>query len=180
MCSVPTQQQGGRCHTCCMTKQHYACCSIADIRAPPRCWCPSVSTRQQTPCLSAYSQVFLKASWHVGEPFVERYSAWALAQVRSSLLSSWFHAAATGRHVTRARLPHCTMVSGEKQEGAVGLPCCILQTPLPLCLVPKPMQASGRDTTGGSFDEAMYRYAISPGAQESHRVEDCYRVLQGA
>ncbi|PRW33169.1 hypothetical protein C2E21_7839 [Chlorella sorokiniana] len=67
-----------------------------------------------------FETVFLKASWHVGEPFVERYSAWALAQ------------------------------------------------------------ASGRDTTGGSFDEAMYRYAISPGAQESHQVEDCYRVLQHA
>lgn len=45
------------------------------------------------------------------------------------------------------------------------------------CALPPP-QAAGRDTTGGSFDEAMYRYAISPEAQESHHVEDCYRVLQ--
>lgn len=29
-----------------------------------------------------FETVFLKASWHVGEPFVQRYSEWALAQVR--------------------------------------------------------------------------------------------------
>lgn len=52
-----------------------------------------------------FETVFLKASWHVGEPFVERYAAWMLAQ------------------------------------------------------------AAGRDTTGGAFDEHMYRYAISPEAQ---------------
>ena len=39
------------------------------------------------------------------------------------------------------------------------------------------LQAAGEDTTGGSFDEAMYRYAISPGAQESHNVGQCYKVL---
>ncbi|PSC69296.1 hypothetical protein C2E20_7243 [Micractinium conductrix] len=64
-----------------------------------------------------FETVFLKASWHVGEPFVEKYAAWVLAQ------------------------------------------------------------AAGRETTGGIFDERMYRYAISPEAQETHHVEECYQVL---
>ncbi|KAL4854424.1 hypothetical protein ACK3TF_004779 [Chlorella vulgaris] len=64
-----------------------------------------------------YETVFLKASWHVGEPFVEKYAAWALKQ------------------------------------------------------------AAGKDTTSGIFDEPMYRYAISPDAQESHNVAACYDVL---
>ena len=28
-----------------------------------------------------FETVFLKASWQVGEPFVDKYSAWMLAQV---------------------------------------------------------------------------------------------------
>jgi hypothetical protein len=67
-----------------------------------------------------YETLFLKASWHVGEPFLEKYSAWMLKQ------------------------------------------------------------AAGRDTTGGVFDEPMYRYAISPEAQESHNVGACYQVLPHA
>ena len=39
------------------------------------------------------------------------------------------------------------------------------------------LQAAGRETTGGIFDERMYRYAISPEAQETHHVEECYQVL---
>jgi len=47
-----------------------------------------------------------------------------------------------------------------------------------LCLAPfLVLQAAGRDTTGGTFDERMYRYAISNEAQESHHVEQCYQVL---
>lgn len=64
-----------------------------------------------------FETIFIKASWHVGEPFTQKYTEWALAQ------------------------------------------------------------AAGRDTTGGSFDERMYRYAVSPEAQESHHVEQCYQVL---
>ncbi len=45
--------------------------------------------------------VFIKASWHVGEPFTSKYSEWLLAQ------------------------------------------------------------AEGRPTTQGSFDEALYRYAVT-------------------
>ena len=45
------------------------------------------------------------------------------------------------------------------------------------CLPRHSAQAAGRDTTAGAFDEAMYRYAISPEAQESHNVEQCYKVL---
>ncbi len=40
------------------------------------------------------------------------------------------------------------------------------------------MQAQGEDTTEGIFDEKMYRYAISPEAQESHNVGECYNVLR--
>lgn len=39
-------------------------------------------------------------------------------------------------------------------------------------------QATGGDTAAGSFDEAMYRYAISMKAQKSHNVEKCYQVLE--
>lgn len=28
-----------------------------------------------------FETVFIKASWHVGEPFLDKYSAWMLAQV---------------------------------------------------------------------------------------------------
>ena len=39
------------------------------------------------------------------------------------------------------------------------------------------LQAAGEDTTEGEFDEPMYRYAISPEAQEPHHVDECYKVL---
>jgi hypothetical protein len=29
-----------------------------------------------------FETVYIKASWHVGEPFVDKYSAWMMAQVR--------------------------------------------------------------------------------------------------
>lgn len=45
-------------------------------------------------------------------------------------------------------------------------------------LPPRPLQAMGEDTTEGQFDERMYRYAISPEAQESHNVQECYSVLK--
>ena len=40
------------------------------------------------------------------------------------------------------------------------------------------LQAQGEDTTEGQFDERMYRYAISPEAQESHHVGECYNVFR--
>ena len=46
-----------------------------------------------------------------------------------------------------------------------------------LAPTPAPPQAEGRDTTGGVYDERMYRYGVSPEAQDSHDVERCYRVL---
>lgn len=63
-----------------------------------------------------FETVFLKASWHVGEPFVSHYSAWF-----KSL-------------------------------------------------------AEGQDTTAGSFDEPMYRYAITMQAQEPNNAAECYKV----
>lgn len=64
-----------------------------------------------------FEVVFVKASWHVGEPFVDRYSEWF------------------GK------------------------------------------QADGEETTSGSFDSAMFRYAISPQAEEPKDVKSCYDVL---
>lgn len=32
-----------------------------------------------------FETVFLKASWHVGEPFVDKYSQWMLAQARGEV-----------------------------------------------------------------------------------------------
>jgi hypothetical protein len=41
-----------------------------------------------------YETLFLKASWHVGEPFLEKYSAWMLKQVgRGRLPQRWWGAA---------------------------------------------------------------------------------------
>lgn len=57
----------------------------------------------------------------------------------------------------------------------INVPCTLTQPP-PLSI----LQAAGEDTTNGVFDEAMYHYAISPGAQESHNVAACYQVLPHA
>jgi hypothetical protein len=38
-------------------------------------------------------------------------------------------------------------------------------------------RALGQDNTEGAFDERMYRYAISPGAQEPNNAESCYKVM---
>lgn len=62
------------------------------------------------------------------------------------------------------------------RQGSLGRPAPSLL--LLLLLLRCAAQAAGEDTTEGSFDEAMYRYAISPGAQESHNVGQCYKVLQ--
>lgn len=78
---------------------------------------PSRHGTYDTISMHPFETVFIKASWHVGEPFVDKYSEWSLAQ------------------------------------------------------------AEGKDTTGGQFDEQMYTYAISPQAQESHHVQQCYDVL---
>ena len=37
--------------------------------------------------------------------------------------------------------------------------------------------AQGSDNTEGSFDEPMYRYAISMKAQEPNNAENCFKVL---
>ena len=129
-------------------------------------------------------QVFLKASWHVGEPFVERYSSWALAQVcmaaeRASLLlhSCGLWAGQGGRQGRGFSLHSAAAGRGPQRSGLHPLNLTVHQLPSKALPALAPVQAAGRDTTGGSFDEPMYRYAISPEAQESHHVEDCYRVL---
>lgn len=48
---------------------------------------------------------------------------------------------------------------------------------MPRPSVPVRLQAAGEATTGGTFDEAMYHYAISPEAQADQHVEECYQVL---
>ncbi|KAK9818280.1 hypothetical protein WJX72_010022 [[Myrmecia] bisecta] len=64
-----------------------------------------------------FETVFIKASWHVGEPHLSHYTNWFLGH------------------------------------------------------------AEGNANTGGSFYEPMYRYAISPEAQNPNNAEACFRVL---
>ena len=63
-----------------------------------------------------FETVFLKASWHVGEPHLARYTSWFL-----------------------------------------GL-------------------AAGSDNTGGTFNEPLYRYAITLEAQDPNNAADCFKV----
>lgn len=64
-----------------------------------------------------FETVFLKASWHVGEPHTSKYTEW---------------------------------FSG---------------------------LAAGSDNTGGTFDEPLYRYAITMEAQYENKAADCFKVL---
>ena len=64
-----------------------------------------------------FETVFLKASWHVGEPHLSKYTEWSL-----------------------------------------GL-------------------AAGSDNTGGTFNEPLYRYAITLEAQDPNHAADCFKVL---
>ena len=64
-----------------------------------------------------FETVFLKASWHVGEPHLSKYTEW---------------------------------FSGI---------------------------AAGSDNTGGSFNEPLYRYAITMEAQDPNHAADCFKVL---
>lgn len=63
-----------------------------------------------------FETVFIKASWHVGEPHLSHYTRWMMGQAASD------------------------------------------------------------PNTRGSFNETMYRYAISPQAQEPPDVEACFSV----
>ena len=64
-----------------------------------------------------FETMFVKASWHVGEPHLSHYTNWYLAH------------------------------------------------------------AAGNPSTGGAFNEKLYRYAISPGAQEPNNAESCFKVV---
>ena len=63
-----------------------------------------------------FETVFLKASWHVGEPHLTRYTNWFLGR------------------------------------------------------------AAGSDNTGGTFDEPLYRYAVTLKAQDPNNAADCFKV----
>ena len=63
-----------------------------------------------------FETVFLKASWHVGEPHLTRYTSWFMGM------------------------------------------------------------AAGSDNTGGTFDEPLYRYAITMEAQDPNNAADCFKV----
>ena len=63
-----------------------------------------------------FETVFLKASWHVGEPHLSRYTSWFLGM------------------------------------------------------------AAGSDNTGGTFNEPLYRYAITLHAQDPNNAADCFKV----
>lgn len=79
---------------------HAASAINSHIHTTPNSMTPH--TPLHPPCCTPHHQVvFIKASWHVGEPFTSKYSDWLLAQ------------------------------------------------------------AEGRPTTQGSFDEPLYRYAVT-------------------
>ncbi len=103
-----------------------------------------------------YETIFIKSSWHVGEPFVDKYTNWVLAQVRGWVGGGW----------------------GEVLGKRVDCPEVQFVLPGPPSPPPPSPQAAGADTTEGEFDEVMYRYAVSGIAQESHHVDRCYKVLQ--
>lgn len=169
-----------------------------------------------------YETVFLKASWHVGEPFVEKYAAWALKQVgcvagalgalygraqravqgacvhvslRTDVgvgLGACFCGSSTSRREAGNVKWHVAVMAGSARSllavWALPWPIWTSITAIPVrpahthVLLPRPAsvpypQAAGKDTTSGIFDEPMYRYAISPDAQESHNVAACYDVL---
>ncbi|CAL8462396.1 g1929 [Coccomyxa elongata] len=63
-----------------------------------------------------FETVFIKASWHVGEPHLSTYTKWFMSQ------------------------------------------------------------ATREDTTAGTFKESLYRYAISPQAQEPNTASDCFNI----
>lgn len=42
---------------------------------------PSRHGTYDTISMHPFETVYIKASWHVGEPFLDKYSAWMLAQV---------------------------------------------------------------------------------------------------
>ena len=77
---------------------------------------PSRHGTYDTISMHPFETVFLKASWHVGEPHLTRYTSWFL-----------------------------------------GL-------------------AAGSDNTGGTFNEPLYRYAITPQAQEPNNAAQCFKV----
>ena len=77
---------------------------------------PSRHGTYDTISMHPFETVFLKASWHVGEPHLTRYTNWFL-----------------------------------------GL-------------------AAGSDNTGGTFNEPLYRYAITPRAQEPNNAAQCFKV----
>lgn len=91
-----------------------------------------------------FETLFVKSSWHVGEPFVSAYSRWGARLASSSSSSS------------TATLDDGDGGDGEEEEGALSA---------------SPTFDAG---TAGTFDEARYRYAISPEAQEDWGVAECF------
>jgi hypothetical protein len=108
--------------------------------------------------------------WVLGEP-TEWWVGGCWAVVARSFCRRSAIAASAGQRSSAPNAPHPLVCHYQfNATPACNAPPCHPS----LVLV---LQAAGRDTTAGSFDEAMYRYAISPEAQESHNVEQCYKVL---
>lgn len=96
-----------------------------------------------TPCVPHPAQ----ASWHVGEPFTETYTKWALAQVGSCVAGQL-----AGRWTSVGRPVHQAAASSAALAPGPGLPSDGSRSN-----ALHAVQAAGRDTTGGHFDEKMYR-----------------------
>ena len=92
-----------------------------------------------------FETVFVKASWHVGEPFVGKYTQWMLAQVRARVLDlfqlggSWLVTEALG-----VRMPHVSIRVGRALRPPLLLGCSARTRPrCPLA------PAHPRTSTGG-------------------------------
>jgi hypothetical protein len=96
-----------------------------------------------------FETLFVTSSWHVGEPFVSAYSRWAARLAAPSSSSSTSTSPLSGNDG-----------GGENDGGNDG---------------DDRDEAFSFDAgTGGHFDEARYRYAISPKAQDDWGVSECF------
>ena len=94
-----------------------------------------------------FETLFVKSSWHVGEPFVSAYSRWGARLAASSKEEDGD--------------------SGDKDKDNDGDSDGDGET--------FSSSSSSFDAgTGGTFDEPRYRYAISPEAQEDWGVSECF------
>jgi len=107
-----------------------------------------------------FETVFVKASWHVGEPFTSHYTRWysghALGQVPSLFLLAPNHFVCS----------HSIQSSGARLRLADETTQHFHRT----------LKCVSQDNTAGAFNEPMYRYGVSLEAQDPPDASKCYQV----